>query len=56
MKTISVIAGDSVSTKPLLEGAQRNRRDEAGDDGFKMVPQPGFDQEDDRQQYPNRLK
>ena len=57
--TISVIAGDSVSNalgQPLLERAQRDPRDDALDDRLEVIPQPCFDQEDDRKQNPERLK
>ena len=59
MNTISVIAGDSVSTRSAshcLKVAQRNQRDDARHDRLEMIPQPCFDQEDDREQNPDRLK
>ena len=56
--TISVIAGDSVSTRSdshCLKARQRNPRDDALDDRLEMIPQPCLDQEDDREQNPERL-
>src|SRR6516162_11087483 len=40
----------------MLEGAQRNLVDHPGHDRLEVIPQPGFDQEDDREQDPDRLK
>ncbi len=59
MKTISVIAGDSVSTRSAshcLKVRSRYRRHRPGHDRFKVIPQPSLDQEDDREQNPERLK
>ena len=56
--TISVIAGDSASTRSdshCLKARKRDQRDDALDDRLEMIPQPGFDQEDDRKQDPERL-
>ena len=56
--TISVIAGDSVSTRSdshCLNARSGIQRDDALDDRLEMIPQPGFDQEDDREQDPERL-
>src|SRR6516162_2450973 len=40
----------------MLEGAQRDLVDHPGHDWLEVIPQPGFDQEDDRKQDPDRLK
>ncbi|MGY4300307.1 hypothetical protein ACVWXN_008402 [Bradyrhizobium sp. i1.4.4] len=53
------MAGGSASDalrQPLLEACERDGCDNPRDDRLEMVPQPGFDQEDDRQQDPDRLK
>ena len=42
--------------EPLLESTQRNQRHEPRHDRLEVIPQPGFDQEDDREQDPDRLK
>src|SRR4029079_17291325 len=59
IKTINVMAGGKRSTQSArqwLEGAHRNQRHEPRDDRFEMIPKPGFDQEDDREKNPDRLK
>ena len=56
--TISVLAGDSVSTRSdshCLNMREREPRNDAHHDRLEMIPQPCFDQEDDREQDPDRL-
>ena len=59
MNTISVIAGDSVSTRSAshcLNARSGIQRDDPRHDRLEMIPQPCLDQEDDRKQNPERLK
>src|SRR5258708_29630896 len=42
--------------EPLLERLQRNPRHDPGNDRLEVIPQPGLDQENDREQNPDRLE
>src|SRR6266478_3779990 len=42
--------------QPCLEGTQRDQRHEPRHDRLEVIPQPSLDQEDDREQNPDRLK